>query len=174
MKPWLYFILWVIIQYHRFSFSCSNCSSFSKPWFFFSVYWACSFLPFQYDLWKEIKKVNRNQKVPSPLWLNMTMPINSQKRETHLFLCQPIPMLKPMLLRNVLSETNHAPFKTDLLFFHSEKRQKKKVGGARKLAHGMLVFKKTRVNLMEAQASRAVPPEFVLFHGLCSEALLIC
>ena len=58
--------------------------------------------------------------------------------------------------------------------FIPRRDKKKKVGGARKLAHGMLVFKKTRVNLMEAQASRAVPPEFVLFHGLCSEALLIC
>ena len=144
---------------------------------FIFIYWACSFLPFQYDLWKEIKKVNSNQKVPSPLQLNMTMPINSQKRGTYLFLCQPIPMLKPALLRNVLSETNHAPFKTDLLFFHSEERQKKKKWG--KLPHGMLVFKKTRVNLMEAQASRAAPPEFVswtLFWSLAHllGALLCC
>ena len=81
-------------------------------------------------------------------------------------------MLKLMLLRNVLSETNHAPFKTDLLFFHSKERPKKKklkkFGG--KLAHGMLVFKKTRVGLMETQASRVLLQSVLCFIDSVLEA----
>ena len=83
-------------------------------------------------------------------------------------------MLKPMLLKNVLSETNYAPFKTDLLLFHSEERPKKKKKIIGRLVHGMLVFEKPRVNLRETQVSRAAPPEFALFHKLCSGALVVC
>ena len=84
-------------------------------------------------------------------------------------------MLKLMLLKNVLSETNYAPLKTDLLLFHSEerpKKKKKKIVG--RLVHGMLVFEKPRVNLRETQVSRAAPPEFALCHKLCSGALVVC
>lgn len=140
---------------------------------FFFIYSACSFLPFQYDLWKEIEKVNRNQKVPSPLRLNMTVPINSQRRGTHLFLCQPIPMLKPMLLKNVLSETNYAPFKTDLLLFHSEERPKKKKNYWETSSWHVGVWK-AQGQFEGDPGLPGSPPEFALFHKLCSGALVVC
>lgn len=75
-----------------------------------------------------------------------------------------------MLLRNVLSETNHAPFKTDLLFFHSKERPKKTKKFGEKIAHSMLVFKKTRVSLMETQASRVLLQSVLCFIDSVLEA----